>query len=86
MEVKCSMKILIKNARLNKGKNYLVVELRTKHAAKEIKKLLNTLHCPIVKSKILSNGKFVRKVAPKDILNEKTDLILTERNAHWSHL
>lgn len=83
-EVRCAVKIVIRKKK--SGKDHLMVELRDKKIAKEIRRLLNTLKSHKVKSRVLSNGKFVKRITEKDMIHEAPDLIITDRNMHWSHM
>ena len=83
-EVRCAVRIVIKKKK--NGNGHLMVEVRDKRIAKEIRKLLNTLKSHKAKSRILSNGKFVKRITEKDSLHKTSDLIITDRNMHWSHM
>ncbi len=69
------------------GKNekiHLMFKLVSKKSIDTVKKLVREFKCPQAISGVLSCGTFIKELAEDELVNVKSDLILTQTNAYWS--
>lgn len=80
------MRIIIIIGKKSYNKTRLMFDLFDRKAIKDVKGLINAWKCSEAISSIIARGRFVKEVTENEIAQVASDLILTEKNAHWTLL